>query len=160
MTYLNLADAPEYIPLLADWHHTEWATLNPGQTLEQRIESMQAFLTESLVPSMFISLYEGQLAASAAIVACDMESRPEWSPWLASVYVKPEFRRRGLGSALVTAVMNHAQQQGLSALYLFTPDQASFYEQLGWQFLEKTRYRDHAVTVMRMRLRTNESQIR
>lgn len=109
---------------------------------------------------MFISLYEGQLAASAAIVACDMESRPEWSPWLASVYVKPEFRRRGLGSALVTAVMNHAQQQGLSALYLFTPDQASFYEQLGWQFLEQTRYRDHAVTVMRMRLRTNESQIR
>lgn len=156
MTYLNLADAPEHLYQLADWHHHEWASLNPGRSLEQRIESMQAFFNASLVPSLFISLHEGQLAGSASIVHCDMDTRPEFSPWLASVYIKPELRRRGLGSALVKATLNEARKGGLSELYLFTPDQLSFYQTLGWQFLERTRYHGHWVSVMRLSLQTAE----
>ena len=151
LSVLDLMQAPEHLPTLAAWHHQEWPALNPGLSLEQRIESMQGYLTDALVPSMFIGLHEGQLAASAAIVACDMDTRPEWTPWLASVYVKPELRRFGLGSSLVRQVMSQTQQAGLPQLYLFTPDQASFYQRLGWQTLQQTLYRDHAVTVMQIK---------
>lgn len=150
LTLQDLRHAPEHLPTLAAWHHHQWADLNPGQTLEQRLISMQAYLAESLIPSTFIALQAGQLAGSAAIVQCDMDTHPEWTPWLASVYVKPELRQQGLGSALVKYAMSQAQQAGLPHLYLFTPDRAPFYQALGWQTLQATSYRDHQVTVMRI----------
>ena len=34
---VDLQDTPEFIPTIAAWHQSEWAALNPGETLEQRI---------------------------------------------------------------------------------------------------------------------------
>jgi N-acetylglutamate synthase-like GNAT family acetyltransferase len=150
LTLQDLRQAPEHLKTLATWHHHQWAALNPGQTLTQRLISMQAYLAEGPIPSTFIALQAGQLAGSAAIVQCDMDTHPEWTPWLASVYVNPEFRQQGLGSALVRHAMSQARQAGFPGLYLFTPDKAPFYQALGWQTLQASRYRDHEVTVMQV----------
>jgi GNAT superfamily N-acetyltransferase len=104
--------------------------LNPGQTLEQRIESMQAYLSDELIPSTLIARGT-QLMGSAAIVQNDMDTHPEWSPWLASVYVVPEFRHQSVGSRLVNAVSEATRKAGMEALYLFTPDRVAFYQRLG-----------------------------
>ena len=50
-----------------------------------------------------------ELFGSAAIIEHDMDTRMELSPWLASVFVAPEFRKRGIGSKLVTHVMEQAK---------------------------------------------------
>jgi N-acetylglutamate synthase-like GNAT family acetyltransferase len=149
---IDLKHEPHAIPLLADWHHHEWASLNPGQTLEQRIESMQAYLSDELIPSTLIARGP-QLMGSAAIVQNDMDTHPEWMPWLASVYVAPEFRHQGVGSHLVNAVSEAARKAGMEALYLFTPDRVAFYQRLEWQVLHEEAYRGHWVTVMRIQLR-------
>jgi len=121
--------------------------LNPGRTVEQRIDYMQTYLSEQLVPSTFIA--KGlDLMGSAAITENDMETHPELTPWLASVFVAPQYRDRGVGSLLVTHVMNLAKQAGMQRLYLFTPDRVSFYERLGWQSLKQETYREQQVTVM------------
>lgn len=148
MSILNLTDVPEYIPTLAEWHHHEWAHLNPGRTLEKRIESMQGYLGEDLVPSTFIYKHDGQLAGSAAIVVCDMDTRKDLTPWLASVFVAPMFRRQGIGSKLVRHLMLQARQRGIASLYLFTPDQVRFYQKLGWSVLTTDTYHGCPVTVM------------
>lgn len=153
MAILNLSEEPEHIPTLAQWHHTEWANLNPGGTLEKRIEKMQGYLGGDLVPSTFIYKYQGQLAGSAAIVESDMDTWPELTPWLASVYVAPEFRRQGIGSRLVRHVMLKARDAGVDKLYLFTPDRADFYRKLGWTKVAAELYRGHEVTVMQVCLK-------
>ncbi|OAH97468.1 GCN5 family acetyltransferase [Methylomonas methanica] len=152
MTIINLSQEPYQIPTLAKWHQAEWADLNPGQTLEQRIDRMQAYLSSALIPSTFIYKHEDQLAGSAAIIESDMDTRPELTPWLASVYVAPEFRRKGIGAKLVKHVMLQAKTAGVAKLYLFTPDQADFYKKLGWTALTDEYYRNHRVTVMSVEL--------
>ena len=145
--FADLRAHPEYLPQLAAWHHQEWLALNPGQTLAQRIQAMQAYLGSSFVPTTYIATADG-LLGSAAIISHDMDNKPELSPWLASVFVAPEYRNQGIGSRLVKHVMKQAAEAGLSSLYLFTPDRVSFYQRLGWQVLASESYRDHDVTVM------------
>ncbi|AMK79165.1 MULTISPECIES: GNAT family N-acetyltransferase [Methylomonas] len=152
MTIINLSQEPHQIPTLAKWHQAEWIDLNPGQTLEHRIERMQAYLGNKLIPSTFIYKHESQLAGSAAIIENDMDTRPELTPWLASVYVAPEFRRQGIGAKLVKHVMLQAKTAGVVKLYLFTPDQADFYAKLGWTAIAEEYYRDHRVTIMSVSL--------
>lgn len=153
MEIVNLKQCAEYLPRLARWHQSEWACLNPGQSLEDRIEKMQAYLNEDFIPSTFAAL-DDDVLGSAAIIECDMETRKALSPWLASVYVAPEHRNKGVGSDLVKYVMRKACDQGYKKLYLYTPDQRDFYQRLGWQVLETLKYQDTDVTIMSVSLKT------
>jgi N-acetylglutamate synthase-like GNAT family acetyltransferase len=147
----DLKTEPRHISQLAGWHHHEWSSLNPGQTVDQRIESMSSYLSDDLVPSTFIA--EGtHLMGSAAIIENDMDTRPELMPWLASVFVAKEYRNRGVGSQLVKHVMEEARKGGIEKLYLFTPDRVAFYQRLGWRVLSNEEYRGHWVTVMSVKL--------
>lgn len=149
MQIVDLKDAPQHLPTLAAWHQAQWSYLNPAGSLASRIEKMQAHLVDRLIPSTFIALDE-ELLGSAAIVASDMDTRPELSPWLASVFVAPAHRNKGIGAALVKQVVARAKQTGIETLYLFTPDREPFYQTLGWQTLYKEPYRGSEVTVMRI----------
>ena len=151
MKILKLSDQPQAIPQLAEWHHQQWAALNPGQTLQQRIDNMQAYLSDELVPSTYLA-QGAVLMGSAAMIAHDMDTHPELTPWLASVFVAPPFRRQGIGSQLVRHVMQTARQAGVKTLYLFTPDQENFYQRLGWRVLNRESYRGHQVTLMTVEL--------
>ena len=152
MNIIDLKLAQSHIPTLADWHHREWAYLNPGGSVQKRIEKMQGYLGENVTPSMFVAKEAETLLGSAALVQHDMETKMELSPWLASVYVAPDYRNRGIGSALVKQVVNVAQTAGYSTLYLFTPSKENFYKSLGWLTLSltlsKELFHNEPVTVM------------
>jgi N-acetylglutamate synthase-like GNAT family acetyltransferase len=93
-----------------------------------------------------------RLLGSASLVAADLPSREDLSPWLASVYVDPPFRNRGIGGALVKRVVQEAEALGYPTIYLFTPDRAAFYANLGWQTVEQADWNGLPVTVMEMKL--------
>ena len=93
------------------------------------------------------------LIGTASLIEHDVPTRAELTPWLASVYVDPRFRKRGIGSALVRAVLQEARNLGLEKLYLITPDQVPFYRRQGWQEMEEIVYRGEAVTIMVYALR-------
>ena len=154
MRIFNLKQCPETLPLIARWHHDEWACYNPGQTLDMRIDQMQEYLNQDQLPYMFVAI-ENDAIGSAAIVEHDMETHPELSPWLASVYVRYSSRGRGTGSLLVRHAMQHAQQSGLERLYLFTPDQQAFYERLGWGIFMNEYYHGHEVAIMHIDLNSH-----
>lgn len=150
MNILDLRHAPQHIPTIARWHFDEWGYLNPGKTLEQRVERMQRYLSDTPIPSMLIAIEGDEILGTAALVEADMDSHPELTPWLASVYVRGDQRGRGLGKQLVQALMDFAGQQHLQRLYLFTPDQAAFYAKLGWKTIAQENYRDTPVTLMQL----------
>lgn len=145
----DLRECPEHLDILSQWHHEQWASLNPGQTLSDRMALMQHYFDENLIPSTFVALgNDGSLLGSAAIIHNDMETRPQWAPWLASLFVEPTFRSCGVGAALIEHVVSQYHKHGIQQLYLFTPDQEIFYKRLGWTTLEVSNYRDHNVTIM------------
>ena len=77
----------------------------------------------------------------------DMDADPR-NPWLASVYVAPEFRRRGIAAHLVGAVEAAARRLGFARIFLYTPSAAPLYARLGWRHLETRPHRGEIVTVM------------
>lgn len=152
MKIINLRSAPEHIPTIAAWHHAEWGYLNPGGTVETRIEKMQRYLRGEAMPSMYICVEGDRVLGTAALVESDMDSHPELSPWLASVYVHADYRKRGIGALLVNKVVTVAKTLGYSPLYLFTPDQEHIYKNLGWQFIAQESYRGGQATLMKIEL--------
>ncbi|TFH75633.1 GNAT family N-acetyltransferase [Gammaproteobacteria bacterium LSUCC0112] len=148
MLILNLKDKPEHLLPLAQWHHTEWSYLNPLRSFDQRVQEMQEDLEGKVIPTTFVAEDAGELLGSACILADDMSSHPELTPWLASVYVNEIHRGKGIGSTLVKRVMQHAQENGVKRLYLYTPDQEQLYARLGWQLYSREPYNGTPVTIM------------
>jgi N-acetylglutamate synthase-like GNAT family acetyltransferase len=64
------------------------------------------------------------------------------------VYVDEIHRGKGIGSTLVKRAMQHAQENGVKRLYLYTPDQEQMYARLGWQLFSREPYNGTPVTIM------------
>lgn len=148
ITILRLdADSP-HVPVVAQWTFMAWGHLHPGKTLQEAIEETAAECGTCGVPSVFVAMQGDIPVGTASLIADDMSIRPELTPWLASVFVIPEWRGRGIASALVQRVEAEAQASRLGQFYLYTPDQQALYQRLGWQPIEQLGYRGENVTVM------------
>ena len=143
-----LADHPKYVQQPATWHHDAFARLNPNASVAQRVEYLNSRMGRRSVPTTVIALLEEILIGSASLVEHDMPGREDLSPWIASVYVRPEYRRKGVGTRLMQHVEAIARDLGIERLYLFTPDMRPFYETLGWVVLEEAVYRGRPTTIM------------
>src|SRR5690606_11178332 len=87
------------------------------------------------IPSTLVALDEaGDWLGSVSLLAEDHPDIPHYSPWLASLYVRPEARGAGIGRALVARAVAEAGQVGTRTLYLYCkPDVAGWYRPLGWR---------------------------
>lgn len=144
-----LADHLDIVPTIAAWHHAEWGHLNPEFSLEARADRLRKRGTRSGIPTAVIALIGDEVAGSASLVEADMDSHPELTPWLASVFVAPEFRGRGIASALVGVIEDRAVEEGVETMWLWTPDQERLYARLGWETVAREPYRDLEAVIMR-----------
>jgi GNAT superfamily N-acetyltransferase len=62
----------------------------------------------------------------------EIDPKHDLTPWLAALYVAPDYRNRGIASALVRAIEQHAQDVGCQELYLYTVTAEPLYTKLGW----------------------------
>ena len=132
---------------VAEWHHQEWKHLSE-RTLEDRIAEFAEHLNPNSVPLTVLGWIEGKPVASASLLIHDMDIHPDWSPWLASVFVLPHLRRQGVGRLLVARIEEEAARLGVPKLYLYTPDRAPFYQYMNWESLEEINYHGEQVTLM------------
>ena len=73
-----------------------------------------------------------QLVAVAGMeVCCD-------DALLRSVAVQPEWRKHGLGRELVQRIVGHAEQRGISALYLLTMTAEHYFPRFGFGLVERS----------------------
>src|SRR5207237_6793014 len=136
-----LAYHQDVIPPLAQWHHREWAYLRPGDSVEARTARLRGSCGYREIPTVIVSFAGGTLLGSAMLVAHDMDTRMELSPWLAGVFVAPDHRRHGIGAALVRRTVDDATALGVRRLYLYAPGTELFYSRLGCSLVERTRLR-------------------
>jgi len=143
-----LAEHPYAVPAVVAWLHSEWGQCVGATSVEEWIPRLQRRLSRGRIPTSFVALRDGVAVGTASLIEHDMSTRPELTPWLAAVYVHPEARRQGIGSALVERAFREAAELGVETLHLFTPDQQRLYARLGWTPRETTRYRNEEVTIM------------
>ncbi|WBA82763.1 GNAT family N-acetyltransferase [Endozoicomonas sp. GU-1] len=148
MKIVNLQDLPSCIETVARWHYREWGALYPGSALSDFRKDMEASLLTDLIPQTWVLAEGGRVWGSVSILKEDLPNYPEFSPWLANVYVEPSKRGHGYGQQLVKEAMGYARQQNLGPLFLYTPDQVNFYEQLGWRTFHEDIYHGKTIFLM------------
>jgi len=148
MNIAYLADHPQHIPTLAAWHYGQWGHLNPGDSILARIERLRKHTGRPGIPTTLIAVENEIVLGAAGLVVNDLSSHPHLTPFLASVYVAPEHRGRGVASALVHQMMAVVQELELPTFYLITTDQQRLYGRLGWVAQGEVEYRGEAVTLM------------
>ena len=144
-----LADYPDLVPLLAGWFFREWGGGPPHDTLERFEEQILTRMNRDQPPFTLVAFKDDKAVGTAALRIQEMKTHPQYQHWLGSVYVKENWRRMGIGSALVKAVIEEAEQFGIQDLYLYTRGKESFYARWGWQAIERPMYRGRTVTIMK-----------
>lgn len=149
---VRLLTASPHAAVVAGWAQAEWGHLHPETSAEEYRREFYAQCGQGGVPSVFVAMHDESPVGTASLVADDMSIRRELMPWLASVFVAPEWRGLGIGSRLVRRVEAEALTHGIRQFYLYTPDQQALYRRLGWREREALNYRRESVTVMSRRL--------
>jgi GNAT superfamily N-acetyltransferase len=139
------------LPIFASWLWLQWGRRR-GRSPARSLARVQAMAHGRRLPFGYCAYLAGLPAGFACCVAEDLDTRPDLSPWLASVFVRPDARGQGIASAVVTAVAEEAKRRGYPELYLFTPDQESLYARLGWVELGRDRDLDEDITLMKRAL--------
>ena len=149
-----LGNHQNLLPELAKLHFSEWKHLSPDKTLDDRILKLRQMAQSSDVPFVVVAIDNNQLIGSAALVNEDMKTRKDLSPWLASVFVKPGFRKNGIGTELVRHIEDEAKRLGIKKLFLFTEHARNLYSKLGWYDLEECEYEGVNVAIMSKQIAT------
>ncbi|MXQ14684.1 GNAT family N-acetyltransferase [Microvirga makkahensis] len=89
------------------------------------------------IPTTFVACDIGRFVGTVSVIACDEEPRPHYKPWIATLWVEPEDRRRGVGAALVARAAEFAFDVGAARIHLLSRERRrTHYESLGWAVLE------------------------
>lgn len=143
-----LADYPGFISLLAPAIVEQWRFVMPEETIDGRIARLRNHLNRNTLPIGWIAHAGGQVLGTAALRVYDLEDRRDLTPWLGGVFVRPEYRRQGIASALCEVAEDKAWSLGFETLYLFTADRQALYARLGWNNLERVIWRGLGSTIM------------
>ena len=141
MKIASIADHVDLMDTVAQWHGDEWGAEWAAQVRESTCRDK--------IPTIFVALEDNDLLGTAMLVATDMTTRPDLTPWLGGVYVKPSRRREGIAGALVRHAMNEARRMNIRRLWLYTASSRTLYERLGWRFEMLADYEGEQVTIMR-----------
>lgn len=148
MDIAHLADHRDVIPTLAQWFYQEWAYLHPDRTLEDVERLIGERTNTTKIPVALVAFEGGELLGTVCLKVHDMDTRLDLTPWLAGLYVAAAWRRKGIGTALVSAIEKKAHELQVEKLYLYTPESEGFYSSLGWHLSERTKYHGYPVTIM------------
>ena len=132
LSLVTIADRPDLAEPVARWLWDTWGR-EKGKPFERTLSGVASRTARVGLEQCFVALEDGVPAATASLVAEDADSRPDLSPWLASVFVAPGARGRGLARLVVTAVESAARTGGFTTLWLFTARAGGLYAGLGWR---------------------------
>lgn len=144
-----LRDHPHLIADIADCLHEEWQSLPPWSSKQAIAERFLGYTQTPDLPLSLVALTAvGILLGTASIKLHELSSHPDKTHWMGEVFVLKDQRNRGIGKALVRAVISQAQSMQLPALYLYTPDQQKLYAQFGWKTVATQDIHGETVDIM------------
>jgi len=142
-----LADHPEAVPIIAEWFKTEWAayygTGGPGCAEHD----LFTYAGCEQLPVGLIAYCDDQLCGIAALKADSISTHTHLGPWVAAGLVLPPFRRRGIGTGLISALEGVAKRLGYSTIYTGTSTATGLLARHGWQFMERVQYDGEEVSI-------------
>lgn len=129
MEIIDLYCQQQIIPVIAEIHKQQFRKY----LSDDREALLRSRISSGHVPKTFVAMMEDSPAGFVCLIQNNFPERPELSPWLASLCVLEQYRRKGIGRALVERCINQVTVAGCNRLYLFTSSAVAYYEKLGWK---------------------------
>lgn len=144
-----LCDRMALAPALARAHLEAFGALLPGWTLAQAERELRTHARRRAIPTTLVATDGGDWLGSVSLLRDDHDDIRQYSPWLASLYVRESARGTGVARALVARCVAEAATLGVARLYLYCTDAlAPFYAALGWRVHDRLPLGPLRVTVM------------
>lgn len=142
-----LADNQEYIQNVIGWLYNQWGhNYEYGKKVwTKRVNNR---LNKEKIPTTFIAIENNTPVATASIIEYDMDTRKDLTPWMADVYVDPNWRGQEIATKLIKRILKEAKEIGVSKLYLYTREAEGLYKKLGWKGIERIDYYGDNVPIM------------
>lgn len=131
------------------WSFQEWGHYKQGETLETFMEARKQYLNDATLPLTLV-VFDGETPVGMCSLAQTRGILPELAPWLAALYVTPDYRNKKIGRLLEMEICNKAREMGFEKIYLFTSDPliVPWYTALDWHTKGTEWLWDHTVTIM------------
>lgn len=137
MSILNLQDVPEHTAHVADRIWQAWWR-PAGATLEAVEAALAEVLAADGFPFTLVSVTDGVFSGTVTAIASDLAERPDLGPWIAALWVEPDYRGNGIAEALVATALERLAKLGHGTVYLCAkPRMREYYARRGWQLLEQ-----------------------
>ncbi|MCC4589007.1 GNAT family N-acetyltransferase [Xanthomonas sp. NCPPB 1067] len=134
MRIARVAEAPEHLPAIARAHVQAFGRWSPDWNVAEALNQLRSHAHGDAMATTWVALDGAQWLGSVSLLHADDAIDRQWSPRLASLYVRPQARRHGVGQALVARCVRAAADLRVGRLYLYClPELAPFYRRLGWQ---------------------------
>ncbi len=133
----DLNDRPDFSAAVADRVWRAWWA-EKGVALDHIEGRVHENLNTNGFPFAIVA-HDGDLfMGTASVIASDMDERPDYTPWIAAVWVDPQHRGKGVGGAIVQHAAELALKRGFETIHLCAlPEKTGFYQGLGWRLRER-----------------------
>jgi len=149
-----LADVPFFLDQLAELHAREWEHLYPDWNFSNARAEFLGEKANGSLPATLVMHDGPELIGSVSIVFGDCPARPEWDPWLASLYVVEAWRGRGYGLELVHAASALAVAAHVPRIFVFTESAENLFALCGFEMLEQTTLQGSPIRILTKSLST------
>ncbi|MXN17727.1 GNAT family N-acetyltransferase [Pseudooceanicola sp. GBMRC 2024] len=147
MKIVKLAAAPACGAECASWLYREWGHRRHGSTLSQATERFAARARTEGLPMAFVAFAESRPVGTASLLATE-DPADSCGPWLASLFVLPRMRGKGVAAQSIRTLEGEARHQGFDRLWL-SASAPGMYAKFGYRMSEA---RKHGEPVMTKRL--------
>ena len=134
----HIFETPELIPQVADWIYNQFWMDQQEVTADFLAGLLRHAVDSNSIPLSLVAFVDGAPVGTINLIESDDRERVHLTPWLAALFVRPEFREEGVGSLLVKDLLLKAQGLGIKKLYLGT-ERSDFYIRLGAKLHELAR---------------------
>lgn len=130
------AGSPE-LRLAAKWRYDAFLE-DEGYTVEDSAEQLRKLAASPAgCETALIASIGGRPVGVCLLVLHELPPAHDFSPWLASLFVLPQHRGRGIARALIAAIEYHARSFGVMRLHLYTGEAEGLYAKCGWRVAER-----------------------
>jgi len=130
-----LVDYPETIPMLVQWFRAQWPKYYAERTQMDIAQDFHAEANRNVMPVRLLAFLDRELAGTITLREHANRAVPEYCPGLGGLFVVEQYRGRGIGTELVKAGMQLAQEQGYIKIYTTTLTAQGILNRLGWQLV-------------------------
>lgn len=149
-----LCEYPRVIPELAQiWHDSIGQKWRPDVSIAQIEAKLHDHLNKDALPLTYVA-FAGEEPIGMCTLTSNDGLKSKLMPWLSSVCVRPDYRKRGIGKLLTQMAKEKAHKMGFEKLYLFIfdPEIANWYINDGWQKIEESAFQDKPVIIMEIKI--------